>query len=29
MIGNSVCLDVAEALASANVPLKWIMQEAA
>ncbi|VVT20549.1 DNA (Cytosine-5)-methyltransferase 1 [Sphingomonas aurantiaca] len=29
MIGNSVCPDVAEALASANVPLEWFMQEAA
>jgi DNA (cytosine-5)-methyltransferase 1 len=29
MIGNSVCPDVAQALASANVPLKWFMQEAA
>ncbi|VVT08996.1 conserved hypothetical protein [Sphingomonas aurantiaca] len=29
MIGNSVCPDVAEALASANVPLEWFMQVAA
>ena len=29
MIGNSVCPDVAQALASANVPLKWFLQEAA
>ncbi len=29
MIGNSVCPDVAQALASANVPLEWFMQEAA
>lgn len=29
MIGNTVCPDVAEALASANVPLEWFMQVAA
>jgi len=29
MIGNSVCPDVAAALASANVPLEWFMQVAA
>jgi len=29
MIGNSVCPDVAELLASANVPLEWFMQVAA
>jgi DNA (cytosine-5)-methyltransferase 1 len=29
MIGNSVCPDVAQALASANVPLEWFLQEAA
>jgi len=29
MIGNSVCPDVAQALAGANVPLEWFMQEAA
>jgi len=29
MIGNSVCPDVAEALASANVPLEWFMRVAA
>lgn len=29
MIGNSVCPDVAEALASANVPVEWFMQVAA
>ncbi len=29
LIGNSVCPDVAEALASANVPPEWFMQVAA
>ncbi|MEG8031993.1 DNA cytosine methyltransferase [Sphingomonas aurantiaca] len=29
MIGNSVCPDVAQALASANVPLEWFMRVAA
>jgi len=29
MIGNSVCPDVAKALASANVPLEWFMRVAA
>lgn len=29
MIGNSVCPDMADVLASANVPLEWFMQEAA